>query len=316
MTTPVRVKTPGELAGTIPYLLGFTPDEGSLVYVTVGQGPFARLDMTDDVADAIAMLSPMWDQYPPTSAALVFYSSDPRKVLDHAMAINLEMQYRGGNAPTALRVHDGICEYVNGDGTQYLVDETPPAAAPFVTEGRAPMASREALAARVSTDEDHIQEGPFEAALEALKAEGKPAFYRAAEDVLAAMHQYLEDGTLPTDEVIPTFALALQHKPVRDLAWYQLRRDNGAQYAEFFLHLYRRCPALMTAPIASMLAFAAWLDGGLSPLAWAGAEKAIEVEPTYTMAHLVLRALHGAVSPEVYTSPSAEVVDAIWEVLR
>lgn len=315
MSTTVRVSTPGELAGTIPYLLGFTPDEGSLVYLTIGKGPLARLDMTDDVRNAIGLLLPMWHQHPPQQAALVFYTSNPHQAVEHAAAISHEVQRRGGQIVATVRVHDGVCQHL-ADNSEEPIDKTPPAAAAFVVKGVAPLENREAAAARLHTDEDHITQPAFEAALEVMKTTGKAALRQAAEDILTAMRQYLEDGTLPTDRVIPTFALALQAKPVRDLAWCELRRSDAERYMEFFLHLYRRCPVPVTAPIASLTAFAAWLDGGHAPVAWAATDRALEVDPDYTMAHLVVAAMTGVMDPAQYESLDGPTQEQIWAELR
>jgi hypothetical protein len=63
--------------------------------------------------------------------------------------------------------------------------------------------------------------------------------------------------------------------------------------------LVRRTPEELAAPVAGLLAFAAWLSGD-GALAWCAVERALRADPDHTLARLVGRALEGAVPPSAW----------------
>jgi hypothetical protein len=94
--------------------------------------------------------------------------------------------------------------------------------------------------------------------------------------------------------------------PTRDVAWAEITRPTAAEHVELWRDLVRRAPRDLLPGASSLLAFAAWQRGD-GALAWCAIDRALEVDPDYSMAHLVADALTRAIPPGVWEpmDPSA-----------
>jgi hypothetical protein len=93
----------------------------------------------------------------------------------------------------------------------------------------------------------------------------------------------------------------VQHIPFRDHAWAAMERGTSAAHAEMFRDLLTRCPDGAEAPVASLTAFAHWLDGdGVK------ARVALDRVPAgqnYPMARLLATALEVGMHPTTWDPP-------------
>jgi hypothetical protein len=71
---------------------------------------------------------------------------------------------------------------------------------------------------------------------------------------------------------------------------------NASLHVDLWRDVVRRVPDDLRPPAATLLAFAAWLSGD-GALAWCAVERALDVEPGYSLANLLTQLLAGAVPP-------------------
>ena len=93
----------------------------------------------------------------------------------------------------------------------------------------------------------------------------------------------------------------VQHIPLRDHAWAAMERGTAGAHAEMFRDLLTRCPAGAEAPVASLTAFAHWLDGD-------GVKARVALDrvphgPNYPMARLLATALDVGMHPNTWDPP-------------
>jgi hypothetical protein len=113
---------------------------------------------------------------------------------------------------------------------------------------------------------------------------------QAVEEALALA----KDGGRLTDDDAAWLSILLQDLHIRDHAW--LRTDAEQWQLEFWLDLTRRSEPALVAPIASLLAWCAW-RGGNGVLAGAALERALRVDPQYSLAQMLMDALTQGLAP-------------------
>ena len=87
---------------------------------------------------------------------------------------------------------------------------------------------------------------------------------------------------------------------LRDVAWAEMSRADADRHVDLWRDLLRRCPRDLVPAAASLLAFAAWLDGH-GALAWCALDRCLDVDPEYSMAACIGPLLEAAVPPSVWT---------------
>jgi hypothetical protein len=115
--------------------------------------------------------------------------------------------------------------------------------------------------------------------------------------VANAFDRYRDGGVLSDDEMAWLTVLMSAHIPVRDLAWEQTG-DEEWHVALWTDVLQRVEPDLAAGP-ASLLAFAAWRCGN-GALAGVAVERALAIEPAYSMARLMEEVLDQCLAPNVW----------------
>ena len=115
--------------------------------------------------------------------------------------------------------------------------------------------------------------------------------------VANAFDRYRDGGVLSDDEVAWLTVLMSAHLPLRDLAWEQTG-DEEWHVALWTDVLQRVEPDLAAGP-ASLLAFAAWRCGN-GALAGVAVERALAIEPAYSMARLMEEVLDQCLAPNVW----------------
>ncbi|MBV9831700.1 MAG: DUF4192 domain-containing protein [Marmoricola sp.] len=310
-------RSPVDLIALVPVVLGFHPDD-SVVLLTFGAPGasfHARVDLPvspdeqQEVADALgrALAANRLER-----AALVLYTGDEQVCASMARRVLARLAWLGCEVVEVLRVDDGCWYRLPEDGspgTPYDL-QTHPFTARHVFEGRVVHGDRAELAdTLVGTDEE-------DAVAVALAAT------RYADHVLAT-HE--EPGVLGTEarwlrrcvrrQVRSTAALGAHDagrvlvlaslQATRDVAWAEITRPRAAAHVELWRELVRRAPRELVPGPAALLAFAAW-QAGHGALAWCAVDRALEVDPDCTLAHLVAQLLTSAVPPDLWEPPGDE----------
>jgi Domain of unknown function (DUF4192) len=104
------------------------------------------------------------------------------------------------------------------------------------------------------------------------------------------------------DDALAWLALLLVNVPVRDYAWERVDR-NVAGSVDLWTDIVRRVePDLVAAP-ATLLAFAAWRNGG-GAIASIALDRALDADPAYPMARLLLDAIDNGLAPSAWLDVS------------
>jgi hypothetical protein len=100
------------------------------------------------------------------------------------------------------------------------------------------------------------------------------------------------------DDAMAWLALLLIHVPVRDYAWERIDRDVAGS-VDLWTDIVRRVePDLVAAP-ATLLAYAAWRNGG-GAVASIALDRALDADPAYPMARLLLDAIDNGLAPSAW----------------
>ena len=162
-----------------------------------------------------------------------------------------------------------------------------------VAAGRVTRSSRDELAASVAPDLP--ASAAVAAAARALEHDAPPdlAWVRATVDRWAA-------GVDPPDPATAARLLvALRDRAARDAVLDAVDREGADQRLPLWSGLVRAAPTDLLAPVASVLAFHAWLAGD-GALAWCALERAAEGEPSCSLADVVAEALEQALPPSLW----------------
>ena len=331
----VRISEPGEVAAALPFLLGFRPRE-SVVLVSLTGPSGSRVGLTvradlpppEDAAGAAALLirSVRTDRPRGVLLAVVSEAADvPAREagggsgsppdLPHRTLVREVVALAGKRLPvrTALLVRDGrwwsydcpdpCC--APGAGTPLPGGVTTLAAASVAT-GTVVEGDRSDLVRRITAPDG--TRGPAMAAVcGVVAAECVARAATAGADVVAAeswaaitaaVARYRPGApTAPsTDREVARLVCGLRDRDLRDRA-LQLAVGDDAPAAEIlWTECTRRAPAPLDAAPATLLAVSAWLrgDGAMANVALA---RALESDPSYTLARLLAQALARCVPP-------------------
>ncbi|MER6177996.1 DUF4192 domain-containing protein [Streptosporangium sp. NPDC001681] len=322
-----------DVLGAVPYLLGFHPTESLVVIGLTGGLPRSRLHLTVRwdlplASGGLGDIVPLFRKEDVTQVVMVGYGSGPlvTPAIDEAGAL-----FRGGGLTVvdALRVEDGRYWSYGCSRTDCCPVEGVPyerratvIAAEAILHGLVAWPDRQALersldpvtgAARVAMRE----------ATGRLMAElsGRLAGCRDA-DGLAV--EFVAEGVTRVREAIATYAsgdrldddqaarlgLDLAVIRVRDEAWALVTDDGHDAHLKLWHDLTRRLEPRFVPPAASLLGLVAWRRGD-SALAGVALTRALEADPGYSMAHLLMHAIHHLVPPHALNDrmPSPEELD-------
>jgi hypothetical protein len=203
------------------------------------------------------------------------------------------------------------------DGERYWSDEPgfPPAGIPYeisdhhlavvqaVAAGQQILPDRQALVDRFAAVSGPRREW-MERATDEVLDQVIPLITRFPDDELAAaglkqVEPILDRGLAGervTDEDVARFSVWMSGIRVRDEVWGRITPDNADAMLRFLTLVSRSVPPPFEPGVLSLAAFAAWLsgDGAQSLIA---VERALEAEPDYSMARLLLELLERGVSP-------------------
>jgi len=300
-----------DLLNTLPTLFGFTPEDSIIAIATFGPrnrlGFRLRMDMPamEHVGLAagpiVAHLA-----HQGAEGAIVIAVTDQTDV---AARLVPEIERRLG----AIRPVLGAW----ADGTRYWTtfDDCDHAGHPYQTSGH-----HLAVVQAIAGGQEIL---PNRAALAAkLEPVGGPRrvwLNHGAETVasqIAAALNTRQDRSVEEvglDDLAPALGAALSRRhltddhalrlavwatilPVRDALWALITPDNARDMVGLWSHVARCAPPAMSPPSLCLAGFAAWLSGD-GTLALIAAERALAIDPHYTLAGLLLKLLEGGVPP-------------------
>ncbi|MCW2494602.1 DUF4192 domain-containing protein [Jatrophihabitans sp.] len=313
----LRVRGPADLINVVPYLIGFHPVE-SLVVVGLAEGRVVvtiRMDL-DNLADPAPLheaVASMRRGGAESFLGMVFTLRPPAYGFPHWEAVaELDSAVATVSAPlqdVLLVGPERFWSYLCTDPTCCPPDGTERdhgdsgVAAAATYAGLVALPDRESLYRLLDPLPDE-QRGALRPALEAAVEEEITAIAQAAQQrrnrsvvrALFAAARAADAGTLPNDPAqLARFGAALRGIEVRDALWMGI--DDGRLDGEaLWRHLARTLPSPFDAAPLFLLGWGSWRSGS-GALAGIAAERALESDPSYTAAELLLGAVSGAVDP-------------------
>ncbi|MEU5725058.1 DUF4192 domain-containing protein [Micromonospora sp. NPDC047738] len=313
----LTVRSPADLVTAVPYLLGFRPSDGSIVVLASRDRRVvfaARADLpapgapASHLFDLAANLVPVVRRQQPITHIMLIGYGDPDHV-DPALGSVGDaftasgMTIRQLLRVTGTRVYNLTCDNpacCPPQGTS--LDPTSLVAVQATAAGLVALPDRAAVAARFASvggaARDDIRRATREAIarLKAVSAAGNAVDEAGAQAVRDALRQH-DGGRCLTDDEVAWLTVLLKRPSVRDLA-ADLTQPHD-RHVTFWADVTRRAHEPLVPAPATLLALAAWRcgDGALAAMA---AHRALQVDPAYQLADLLLHSLHGGLPPSVF----------------
>ncbi|MBE3016291.1 DUF4192 domain-containing protein [Microbispora sp. NEAU-D428] len=319
----VRLSRPADFIAIVPYMLGFHPDRSIVAMAfepaadpdstTRGLRFSMRFDLPDnseDTPDLARRFAELLTRNGTERAILIGYGPGwhVTPVMD---AIRGSLSDAGIDTIDALRVEGGrywsyMCpdpDCCSPDGVPYDPG-TNPAAAAAVFAGYVAQPDRAALSAMLTPaggqGREQVQAATREACAQArslLAAGGDYDWYHEGLNHIAAALDRTQAGQELSAEEVAWLGVRLSAIFVRDAAMTLIGRYDDDAHIRLWTQLTRRVEPDFAAPPAALLAFLA-LRTGDGPLARVAVERALSVDPRYSLAHLIRTALDCGLPPE------------------
>lgn len=103
-------------------------------------------------------------------------------------------------------------------------------------------------------------------------------------------------------------AYAVTRVAVRDSAWALITPANARDMVRVWVHVARWAPVEWAPPALSLAAFAAWLTGD-GACAVTAAQRALGIDPSYSMGALMLRLATSGIAPDAWHQVAGRVRD-------
>ncbi|WP_433241942.1 DUF4192 domain-containing protein [Streptosporangium sp. CA-135522] len=322
-----------DILGAVPYLVGFHPAD-SLIVVGLKGGPTGgQLHLTIRwdlplVGPRLGRIVALLRKEGIGQVIVIGYGPGPLVTPAVDMAVGL-LRQGGVTLVDALRVEGGrywsyLCSRAGccpTDGTPYE-RQANAVAAEATVHGLVALPDRETL----------------ERSLDPVSGAARLAMRRATarvtdelrgrlagcEDVETLAAEFVADGMARVRAAIGTYAsggrldderaarlgLDLAVTRIRDEAWALVTDDTHDVHRRLWQDLTRRLEPRFVPAAASLLGVAAWYDGD-SALAGIALTRARDVDPDYSMANLLMHALHHLLPPHALRDrmPSPEELD-------
>ena len=300
-----------DLINTLPALFGFTPEDSIVAISTYGPrrrlGFRMRLDM------------PAAEDFGLTAGQIVSHLARQRAEGAIIIAVTDQTDLAAQLVPQVERRLGTIQPVVGAwaDGERYwsTSEDTDPAGHPYETSthhvavvqaiagGQEILPSRAALAAKLDPVSGPrrrwLNLGAEIVAKEVaavLNTRPDPAVEEVAStDLAPALEAALARRPL-TDEQSLRLAVWATILPVRDALWSLITPQSARDMVGLWSHVARCAPPPMSPPSLTLAGFASWLSGD-GALALIAAERALAIDPHYTLAGLLLQMLEQGVPP-------------------
>ncbi|MFD0684981.1 DUF4192 domain-containing protein [Actinomadura fibrosa] len=310
---PLVIRTSEDAIAAVPYLLGFHPSR-SLVVIGF-DGPHTtcaiRLDLpTHDAAERVAA---MLARNGFRKALLLGYG-EAEDTTPSIETMRAALTDKGLDVPEAIRVFDGrwwslTCNDAccPAEGTPYDIN-TSTLAAEATYAGHVALADRAELTGSL----DPVT-GPARTSMHTATQRAERRFLRWARDGTSSMSlqaRTIDEGLAflpplltrarsghdPTDDEVAWLGFLLTELRIRDEAWVRIDEDAPASDIAFWRDIVRRVEPPYAAAPASLLAHAAYSAGNGS-LANVALERALDADPTYSMAVLLRELATSGIPP-------------------
>ena len=316
------VHSPRQLISAMPHLIGFHPDN-SLVVVAMDDNELLAINRLDWSSDPVMIpevtIGQLRSAQKP-SVVLIAYTS---VTLTQETLIDLVPQMKEFALLDVLQVSeqkwrslmcsDVACCPVGGHELENLVG----ADLDFVVAGSSPFASRDDLVKRLATQTLTDSEAELrDAALATIVAEFEAALDQASDPVVVRAEfldrsmQIWSDQSNETDQwqKLALLNLVVGNIYMRDGLLRQMfdNPELRLPIRTSLIDSVSMASETEVAPLATVLAGCAWLDGN-GALATIALERALDCDPSYSLARLLDRAIAHNVPPSVWTDSLAAV---------
>jgi hypothetical protein len=226
---------------------------------------------------------------------LVSYTDSGADARQAALSLAEELGNAGVVVVEATRAHDGRWYNLTGcegeccpvEGTPF-VDATHPLTAQLVVDGHpVPLADRAALEASLFGGAADLVDLDEAAARMLTVVDG--GCVRLGEEgrwIQRRAREFCADGIRLGDSDAARLIAATARIDLRDVAWAEMTRANASGHVDLWADLVRRTRQQDAAPVAALLAFAAWLAGN-GALSWCAVEHSRRSDPAYSFARLI-----------------------------
>jgi hypothetical protein len=326
----LQAASPDAVLAIVPHMLGFYPSRSLVVLGLGAQNRVMvtfRYDLPEPADEQLAQdiaehAGYVLDRERISSALLVGYGpaelvapviySAAARLIDCGIELHEVLRADAGRYWSLLCVDAACCP---PEGRSYDPGSHPAAAA-MADAGLAAHPDRDALARtlqRPAGSADLISRATSEA-LRSLsdlvdlgEAEGDRdpqlrAIRTGRREVQRAVRRYRSGGTIDSIEHLAWLAVLLSDIRVRDDAWARMHPAFREHHCRLWTDVLRSA-ALDYAPApASLLAFTAW-QAGNGALAGMAIDRALNADPSYSMAHLLAGAIEAALPPSAARVP-------------
>jgi hypothetical protein len=323
---PVTIASPEAAVAATPYVLGFAPRD-SVVLLLSGDGPHLalRVDLPEraELTWIATILAGLPNPLP--SKAVVLAYADAREVSYTAEIAKwlADLLVAVTDLVSVLVIGDGRVRSLSDDGLlgqeldidlESLRDH--PVIAECVAEGMTCSAARETLANTLLRVVDPLSRQ----VADALRSGTPPSHgyeTERAELEQRALQVLLAEDPLAAEDVV-CVSRACRDVHVRDpllaiiLDEHAHAQVSLAHVRTRLLYALTHLPDSDAAPVAATMALIAWADGD-GAVALMAADRACDLEPTNTLAPLVIHALQHGLPPNTWASLTDDIP---MEVLR
>ena len=322
--TPVTLtaRCPEDLLAVVPVVLGFFPSDSVAMLTFGGQQAFhARVDLpaSDELDAMVAALLEPARRHRVARVALVVYTADAgaarraagalRRGFGGAQVDVVEMLRSDGSRWWPLL---GPVRGFPDHGVAYDVSSHP-FVVQSVLQGQVTHGSRGDLAAGLRRDEQRAVVVARLVAEQDRAGAGPARGPSLAEEltegewVEALVADHVAARSAPGDATVARLLRAVRHPVLRDAACAPLTRADALDHVDFWTSVLRRTPQGLSAPVATLLGWAAWQSGD-GALAWCAVETARADDPGYRLAAILASLLEQAVPPSDWDT------DVDWRV--
>ncbi|MBA3530017.1 MAG: DUF4192 domain-containing protein, partial [Propionibacteriaceae bacterium] len=312
-TSPPRVKvsTPADLLGLVPYLLGFCPQE-SLVVLLIRDSAVlltARVDIppVEATVPLIEQFAGLAERHKASGMVLFAYSEDAASAreLVEGLVAGLERHglldalYVAADRWWSLMCDQACCP---AEGTPYDLS-THPMAAEAVFAGLTAAPGRSAVEALVSgppaDDLDRLVEVSRQVSAELVDL----GLAERQELMAAAVRGALVHPQPLSDADCARFAMLAADVQVRDVAWALISRADADRHVHLWGQVVARTIAPFEPAVLCLLGMAAWISGN-GALQNCCADRAARIDPTYSMTGLLEEINQRALPPSFWDAMS------------
>lgn len=310
----LTLTSPADILAAIPYLVGFHPKDS--LFVLGIDGTDMKITTRWDLPlapGALIPLPPMLARENVTRVIAVGYG--PGQQVTPAIDRLQDLCASSGiTLCEALRADEGrywsyVCDLpacCPHDGTPYD-PSTSAVAAEAVVRGMVALPGRDTIEATITPATGPVRLAMRTATTQAvsdlktrLQATTNPDTLAATivAQGIARVRAALTPGSRITDTEAARLGLELAVIRVRDEAWTRIDDTTQPLHITLWKDLTGRLEERFVPPAASLLAMSAWRSGDCV-LASIALERALSIDPTYSMANLLMNAMNHLLSPQL-----------------